>query len=276
METKKCDGIYGHHYCVEVGGYESNFLPLHEFAKDASRRDGLQHMCRWCKRENGRRRDYARQESITSLAMRRAGGRKALYALSRDERLQLRAKATKEVDACGIKKMATIPLAMWNVWMGETNGRIAGNSELLVKYLKRYQEEIPKLKEEALPKIYKKINRQPPKEQKLDYPPEGYVYIFRNRWHPENIYKIGSTDNLKKRRSAARTWGPYKCEYYLEVADCKKVEADVHERLSDYRIAADDLGEEHFKVDLTVAIKTIELAKSHDSLSRILDSSLAA
>ena len=239
-KTKKCDGIYGHHYCVEVGGYESNFLPLHEFAKDASRRDGLQHMSRWCKRENGRRRDYARQESITSLAMRRAGGRKALYALPRDERLQLRAEATKEVDASEPRKVSKLNL------------------------------------EESLPKIYKKINRQPPKQQKLDYPPEGYVYIFRSRWHPENVYKIGSTDNLKGRRSAARTWGPYKCEYYLEVADCKKVEADVHERLSDYRIAADDLGEEHFKVDLTVAIKTIELAKSHDSLSRILDSSLAA
>lgn len=135
----------------------------------------------------------------------------------------------------------------------------------------------PKEKEEEfLPRIYKAIGKKPPKQPKIEYPPEGYIYIFRDRWHPENVYKIGSTDNLPGRRSAARTWGPYKCEYYLEVADCKKVESDVHDRLSYCRIVADDLGEEHFEVDLKVAIKTIELADSHDSLHRILDSALAA
>ena len=125
--------------------------------------------------------------------------------------------------------------------------------------------------EDSLPRIYKTIGRKPPKQSKVEYPPEGYVYIFRNRWHPENVYKIGSTDNLEGRRSAARTWGPYKCEYYLEVDDCKRVEADVHDRLSSYKVSSDDLGKEHFTIDLEVAIATIELANSHDSLSRILD-----
>ena len=102
------------------------------------------------------------------------------------------------------------------------------------------------------------------------------MYIFRNRWHPENVYKIGSTDNLEGSRSAARTWGPSKCEYNLEVDDCKRVEADVHDRLSSYKVSSDDLGQEHFTIDLKVAIKTIELANSHDSLRRILDVALAA
>ena len=128
--------------------------------------------------------------------------------------------------------------------------------------------------EESLPRIYKALGRKAPKQPKIEYPPEGYIYIFRDRWHPENVYKIGSTDNLPGRRSAARTWGPYKCEYYLEVADCKKVESDVHDRLNYCRIVADDLGEEHFEVDLKVAIKTIELANSHDSLRRIIDSAI--
>ena len=135
----------------------------------------------------------------------------------------------------------------------------------------------PKEKDEdSLPRIYKNIGRNPPKQEKIDYPPEGYVYIFRNRWHPENVYKIGSTDNLEGRRSAARTWGPYSCEYYLEVDDCKRVEADVHDRLSSYRVVSDDLGKEHFTIDLKVAIKTIELANSHESLRKILDTALAA
>jgi len=123
--------------------------------------------------------------------------------------------------------------------------------------------------EEALPKIYKEIKRQPPKQQKVDYPPEGYVYVFRNRWHPEGIYKIGSTDNLEGRRSAARTWGPYDCAFYLEVKDCKLVESMVHEMLHDYRIEAGDLGKEHFSVDLekaTSIIKNVafELACMHE------------
>jgi hypothetical protein len=112
--------------------------------------------------------------------------------------------------------------------------------------------------EEALPKIYKEIKRQPPKQEKIDYPPEGYVYVFRNRWHPEGVYKIGSTDNLESRRSAARTWGPYDCEYYLEVKDCKLVESMVHTKLRDYQIEAGDLGQEHFSVDLERATSIIK------------------
>jgi len=115
-----------------------------------------------------------------------------------------------------------------------------------------------KKKEEKLPKIYKAIRQKAPKQPKIDYPPEGYVYIFRNDWHPENVYKIGSTDNLESRRSAARTWGPYKCEFYLEVEDCKWAESQVHEVLSDYNIDRDNLGAEHFCIPLKEAIEVIE------------------
>ena len=117
----------------------------------------------------------------------------------------------------------------------------------------------PSLKrtEDKLPKIYKAIKRKAPKQPKIDYPPEGYVYIFRNDWHPENVYKIGSTDNLEGRRSAARTWGPYKCEFYLEVADCKLVESKVHVELSRYKVDRDDLGSEHFKIPLEKAIQAL-------------------
>jgi len=116
----------------------------------------------------------------------------------------------------------------------------------------------PQKSEEALPKIYKEIQRQPPKQEKIDYPPEGYVYVFRNRWHPEGVYKIGSTDNLEGRRSAARTWGAYDCEFYLEVKDCKLVESMVHTKLQDYQIEAGDLGQEHFSVDLERATSIIK------------------
>ena len=113
-------------------------------------------------------------------------------------------------------------------------------------------------KEDALPKIYKEIKRQPPKQEKINYPPEGYVYIFRNRWHPEGTYKIGSTDNLQDRRSAARTWGPYDCEFYLQVTACKLVESMVHEMIRDYRVEGFDIGQEHFSIDLEKATSIIK------------------
>ena len=132
----------------------------------------------------------------------------------------------------------------------------------------------PSLKrtEDKLPKIYKHLKRKAPKQPKMDYPPEGYVYIFRNDWHPGNVYKIGSTDNLEGRRSTARTWGPYKCEFYLEVADCKLVESKVHTELSDYRIDRDDLGSEHFDVPLEKAIQALNKV----TLGAILDSLMKA
>jgi hypothetical protein len=162
---------------------------------------------------------------VSDIVYRDAGGTRIFYGLPKEERLQLRSVALEEVN---------------KVWKSTPHQK---------------SEKEP---EPALPKIYKEIKRQPPKQQKIDYPPEGYVYVFRNRWHPEGIYKIGSTDNLDGRRSAARTWGPYDCEFYLEVKDCKLVESMVHERLKDYRIEAVDLGKEHFSVDLDKATAIIK------------------
>jgi len=115
-----------------------------------------------------------------------------------------------------------------------------------------------KKKEEKLPKIYKAIRQKAPKQPKIDYPPEGYVYIFRNDWHPENVYKIGSTDNLESRRSAARTWGPYECVDYLPFSNCKVAEAELHSLLDEYRIVEDGLGSEHFKAPEEVVLGALE------------------
>jgi hypothetical protein len=127
----------------------------------------------------------------------------------------------------------------------------------------------PSLKraEDKLPKIYKHLKRKAPKQPKIDYPPEGYVYIFRNRWHPENVYKIGSTDNLESRRSSARTWGPYECVDYLPFSNCKVAESELHEVLAEYRIVEDGLGSEHFKAPEEVVLEALEAVYS-DFLAR--------
>ena len=116
--------------------------------------------------------------------------------------------------------------------------------------------------EDKLPKIYKQLMRKPPKQPKIDYPPEGYVYVFRNRWHPENVYKIGSTDNLESRRAAARTWGPYECVDYLPFSNCKVAEAELHSLLDEYRIIEDGLGSEHFRAPEEVVLEALEAVYS--------------
>ena len=225
METKRCIGIYGHHYCVENGPYDEPILPLHKFSSDVTTPDGKQRICKICRREWHQRTNLKynpRKNAISAIAYRVAGSKEVFYDLPKEERQSIRDSATLEVS---YEILKTDP---------------------------------PKKLEEVLPKIYKEIKRQPPKQEKVDYPPEGYVYIFRNRWHPDGIYKIGSTDNLEGRRSAARTWGAYDCEFYFEVKDCKLIESMVHERLKDYRIEACDLGQEHFSVDLDKAISIIK------------------
>jgi hypothetical protein len=226
METKKCVGMYGHHFCVENGPYDEPILPLHEFSRDVTTPDGKQRICKMCQSEWHKRTNLKynpRKNAISAIAYSMAGSHKIFYALPKEERQSIRDSATLEVENLD--------------WLGFNP---------------------PTKLEEALPKIYKEIKRQPPKQEKIDYPPEGYVYVFRNRWHPEGVYKIGSTDNLESRRSAARTWGPYDCEYYLEVKDCKLVESMVHTKLRDYQIEAGDLGQEHFSVDLERATSIIK------------------
>ena len=226
METKKCIGMYGHHFCVENGPYGEPIMPLHEFSRDATTPDGHQRICKFCQSEWHKRTGIKynpKKNAISAIAYHEAGSREAFYDLPKEDRQSIRDSATLEVENLD--------------WLGFNP---------------------PTKLEEALPKIYKQIKRQPPKHQKVDYPPEGYVYVFRNRWHPNGIYKIGSTDNLEGRRSAARTWGPYDCAFYLEVKDCKLVESMVHEMLHDYRIEAGDLGKEHFSIDLEKATSIIK------------------
>ena len=223
-ETKRCGGAYGEHYCVSTGAYSTPMLPVSAFYEEnpgAEEYKGYKGSCKICLGEVTKRR-MPKINSISSLAYKKAGGSKEFYLLPKVERLRLRAEASVMVYASQPRNIRTLYL------------------------------------EESLPKIYKEIKRQPPKQQKVDYPPEGYVYIFRNRWHPEGVYKIGSTDNLQDRRSAARTWGPYDCEFYLEVQDCKLVESMVHEMMRDYRIEAGDLGKEHFSIDLEKATSIIK------------------
>jgi len=112
-----------------------------------------------------------------------------------------------------------------------------------------------KKKKEKLPRIYKEINKKPPRES-IRYPKEGYVYIFKS--DDMDSIKIGKTDDVGKRLSAAQTWGRYKCLYYKMSEDCKLLEKNVHDVLFHRMVVEEGLGNEHFRVNLEYAKKVID------------------
>jgi len=100
METKRCSGIYGHHYCVENGPYDEPILPLHKFSSDVTTPDGKQRICKICRREWHQRTNLKynpRKNAISAIAYHEAGSKEAFYDLPKEARQSIRDSATLEV-----------------------------------------------------------------------------------------------------------------------------------------------------------------------------------
>lgn len=96
--------------------------------------------------------------------------------------------------------------------------------------------------------------------------PEDYIYILSRR-EEKDILKIGmTTRNVQKRvseiNSATGVLYPYSARKVFKVKNCKKVEAEIHALLSEYRIRPD---REFFKISYGSACTIIDryLTDSH-------------
>ena len=68
------------------------------------------------------------------------------------------------------------------------------------------------------------------------------------------VIKIGSSYNVQKRLDEANVWGEFESVYESEeVADCAKLEKEVHQSLREHQIKG-----EWFKVPADIAINTIQ------------------
>jgi len=88
----------------------------------------------------------------------------------------------------------------------------------------------------------------------------GYVYIFKDHMKDvglvadRRVIKIGSSYNVQKRLDEANVWGEFESVYESEeVADCAKLEKEVHQSLREHQIKG-----EWFKVPADIAINTIQ------------------
>ena len=219
-ETKRCGGYRGKWACEE--DYPDHMVPLEEFTKSGL---GLKNLCKSCTREEhylsnpiNNPKNNPRSNAVSAIAYSMAGGSGNFYALTKENRLSLRAEAAKEYEPV---------------------------------------EKFVKIKTE-LPKIQKDPKTKSISVPRETYPKEGYVYIFQDMMKPNGVYKIGSTDDVGGRLSNARTWGEFRCVRWFYSDDCKLLEKNAHSALSEFKIKKDGMGDEWFQIAKDAAINKIQ------------------
>ena len=163
-----------------------------------------------------RNNDYGKNV-IGSIAYKKAGGQKLYFAMPKDERLRLRAMATEQ-----------------------------------------YKKEQPHLDwtrtKRTLPKVDRPKSIRITTKKVVDS--RGYVYIFKDHMKSNGLYKIGASHAPQERLDQANTWGDFESIYESEeVADCAKVEKEVHQFLRKWNVKG-----EWFNIPEVLAInKTKEI-----------------
>ena len=163
-------------------------------------------------------------DPIRSTVYRNAGGQKKYYALPKADRLRIRAVALKEY---------------WD------ENYLIDISAGVMAYTR------PKRK---LPKVDRPKSKRVTTIQVDD--PRGFVYIFNDHMKREGLYKIGASHEPQARLDQANTWGDFESVYESEeVADCAKLEKEVHQFLRKWNVKG-----EWFNIPEVLAInKTKEI-----------------
>ena len=187
--------------------------------------------------ENGRYRkrdpEYMRRKStrhnprhnaISAITYKEAGGYKLYFALPKDERLRYRAMATKQYDQENLKDL------IYNIAPPRNWTRT----------------------KRTLPKVDRPKSIRVTTKKVVDF--RGYVYIFKDHMKSDGLYKIGASHAPQERLDQANTWGDFESIYESEeVADCAKLEKEVHQSLRLHQIKG-----EWFRVTKDFAINTIQ------------------
>lgn len=90
----------------------------------------------------------------------------------------------------------------------------------------------------------------------------GYIYAFRNDYHAEDVYKIGSSDDVEHRLKQANvtdTWkvGEFKCILKVRTVNHRKKEAELHQLIKDRRCPGKAC--EFFQINLDEITRYFEL-----------------
>ena len=227
MNTKRCGGHKGHWECVDE--YPDHIVPISEF--HIGEKSGIQGMCKKC--------------------------------VSRTDKIRWNRRPRHPVTG-EVKKN-------WKHRIAISYGGVHGTPKWQSKLdeaenqweIEYYWYGMPSYRKEQrtkrkLPKVDRPKSKRVTTIQVDD--PRGFVYIFKDHMKREGLYKIGASHEPQERLDQANTWGDFESIYESEeVADCTKLEKEVHQSLREHQLKG-----EWFNITEDLAINTIkELANEN-------------
>ena len=232
MNTKRCSGHKKHWECADE--YPDHMVPVSEFhlSSTRGRSDGIQGMCKKCFSYSDKIRWKRRPKHPVTGEVKKNW--KHRIALSYG-------------GVHGTPFWQSYLDAAEDQWQKEVSRILALDLSPNQRRTKR-----------TLPKVDRPKSIRVTKTQVND--PRGFVYIFKDHMKDvglvadRRVLKIGSSYNVQKRLDEANVWGDFESIYESEeVADCAKLEKEVHQSLRKYQVKG-----EWFKVSEDIAINTIK------------------
>ena len=224
MNTKRCHGYKGHWECKRP----DNMVPVSEFSNDGKSSDGLQGMCKKCFSYADKIRWVKRPKHPVTGEVKKNWKHRIAISYG---------------GVHGAPKWQSYLDAAEEQWQKEILKDVIYNIAPPFNLLRTKRK---------LPKVDRPKSKRVTTIQVDD--PRGFVYIFKDHMKREGLYKIGASHEPQERLDQANTWGDFESIYESEeVADCAKLEKEVHQSLRLHQIKG-----EWFRVTKDFAINTIK------------------
>jgi hypothetical protein len=226
MNTKRCSGHKKHWECADE--YPNHMVPVSEFhlSSTRGRSDGIQGMCKKCFSYSDKIRWKRRPKHPVTGEVK---------------------KNWKHRIALSYGGVHGAPF--WQSYLDAAEGQWQKEvSRILTLDLSPNQRRAKR----TLPKVDRPKSVRITTKKVVDS--RGYVYVFKDHMKSNDLYKIGASHEPQERLDQANTWGDFESIYESEeVADCAKLEKEVHQSLRKYQVKG-----EWFKVTEDLAINTIK------------------
>ena len=230
MNTKRCSGHKGHWECVDE--YPDHIVPISEF--HIGEKSGIQGMCKKCVSRTDKIRWKRRPKHPVTGEVKKNWKHRIAISYG---------------GVHGTPKWQSYLDAAEENWQKEILKDVIYNIAPPFNLAKTKRK---------LPKVDRPKSKRVTTIQVDD--PRGFVYIFKDHMKREGLYKIGASHEPQERLDQANTWGDFESIYESEeVADCARLENEVHQSLRKYQVKG-----EWFNITEDLAINTIkELANEN-------------
>ena len=212
MNAKRCCGYKKYWKCADK--YPDHMVPVSEFHLTQSSSDGIQGMCKKCFSEHDKVRWKKRpKHPITGEVKKNWKHRIALsYG-----------------GVHGTPFWQSYLDAAEDQWQKEVSSILALDLSPNQRGTRR-----------TLPKVDRPKSVRVTTKKVVDS--RGYIYIFKDHMKSNDLYKIGASHAPQERLDQANTWGDFESIYEAEeVADCAKLEKEVHQSLRLHQIRVNGL-----------------------------------